>query len=72
MSTVVNQFRFGHRLGIFILAEISAVSASSVIILLGYIAVCFLSLAEWPILLTCTLFSIAQLPFAKARDADGD
>ena len=38
MST---EFSFGHRLGVFILAEISAVSASSVIILLGYIAVRF-------------------------------
>jgi hypothetical protein len=72
MSTVVNQLHFGHRLGDFILAEISAISASSVIVLLGYIAVRFLDLVEWSMDLTCILFSIAQLPFAKARGADGD
>ncbi len=48
MSTVVNQLPFGQRIGVFILAEISAVSASSVIILLGHIAVRFLNLDEWP------------------------
>ena len=63
---------FGHRLGVFILAEISAVSASSVIILLGYIAVRFLNLVEWSKSLTRVIFSIARLPFAKARGADGD
>ena len=71
MSTV-KQLSFGYRLGVFILAEISAVSASSVIILLGYIAVCFLDLVEWSISLTRVLFSIVLLPFAKARGADGD
>jgi hypothetical protein len=39
MSTTDVQLPFGHRLGVFILAEISAISASSVILLLGYIAV---------------------------------
>jgi hypothetical protein len=73
MSTVVNQLPFGQRLGVFILAEISAVSASSVIILLGYIAVRFLNLDEWPTSLTRVLiFSIARLPFAEAQYADGD
>jgi hypothetical protein len=71
MLTIVNQLTFGQRLGVFILAEISAVSASSVIILLGYIAVRFLNLV-WSIYLTRALFSIAQLPFAKAQGADGD
>jgi hypothetical protein len=72
MSTVVNQLHFGHRLGVFILAEISAVSASSVIILLGYIAVRFLNLVEWSMSLTRVYFSIAQLPFGETRGADGD
>jgi hypothetical protein len=72
MSSVVNQLHFGHRLGDFILAEISAVSASSVIILLGYIAVRFLNLVEWSMSLTRVLFSIAQSPFATALGADGD
>lgn len=47
MSTS-NQLPFSHRIGDFILAEISAISASSVVILLGYIAVSFLNLVEWP------------------------
>jgi hypothetical protein len=72
MSTVVNQLHFGHRLGVFILAEISAVSASSVVILLGYITVRFLNLVEGSMSLTRVLFSITQLPFAKARGTDGD
>jgi hypothetical protein len=72
MSTVFNQLSFGHRLGGFILAEISAVSASSVIILLGYIAVRFQNPVERLVPLTRVLFSIAQLPFAEARGADGD
>ncbi len=55
MSTVVNQLPFGQRIGVFILAEISAVSASSVIILLGHIAVRFLNLDEWPMSLTRVL-----------------
>jgi len=38
MSTSGNELPFGQRIGVFILAEISAISASSVIILLGYIA----------------------------------
>ncbi|KAI0257439.1 hypothetical protein BJV78DRAFT_1150341 [Lactifluus subvellereus] len=46
MSTTTQQLTFGHRIGVFILAEISAVSASSVIILLSYIAVCFLNLVR--------------------------
>lgn len=71
MSTVVNQLPFGERLGVFILAEISAISASSVIILLGYIAVRSLNLLESSTSLTGVLFSIAQLPFAKMRCADG-
>ena len=71
MSTVVNQLPFGQRLGVFILAEISAISASSVIILLGYIAVRSLNLLESLMSLTRALFSIAQLPFAKMRCADG-
>ena len=43
MSTF--QLLFGQRIGVFILAEISAISAASVIILLAYIAVRFQSLA---------------------------
>ena len=39
MSTLDSQFPFGQRIGLFILAEVSAISASSVVILLGYIAV---------------------------------
>jgi hypothetical protein len=66
------QLSFGERLGVFILAEISAVSAFSIIILLGYIAVCFLNLVEWSMSLTHVVFSTVQLPFAKARGADGD
>jgi len=42
MSTI--QLPFGRRIGVFILAEISAISAASVIILLAYIAVRFQSL----------------------------
>jgi hypothetical protein len=70
MST--NQLSFGHRLGVFILAEISAVSVSSVIILLGYIIVRFLNLVERSMSLTRVIFSIARLPFARARGANGD
>jgi hypothetical protein len=44
MSTTTQQLTFGQRIGVFILAEISAVSASSIIILLGNIVVCFLNL----------------------------
>ena len=43
MSTF--QLLFGQRIGVFILAEISAISAASVIMLLAYIAVRFQSLA---------------------------
>lgn len=39
MSTDPSQLPFGHRIGVFILAEISAISAASVIILLAYIMV---------------------------------
>jgi len=39
MSTNPSQLPFGHRTGVFILAEISAISAASVIILLAYIVV---------------------------------
>lgn len=46
MSAMDDQFSAGQRIGIFILAEISAISASSVIILLGYIAVSFRNLVE--------------------------
>lgn len=70
MSTVVNQLPFGHRLGDFILAQISAVSATSVIILLGYITVRILNLVQ-SMSLTRVLFSIVQLLSAKARGADG-
>jgi hypothetical protein len=38
------QLSFGQRIGVFILAEISAISAASVILLLAYIAVRFQSL----------------------------
>jgi len=41
MVTKDDQLPFGQRIGVFILAEISAISALSVTILLGYIAVCF-------------------------------
>ncbi|KAI0274738.1 hypothetical protein BC834DRAFT_839809 [Gloeopeniophorella convolvens] len=37
MSTSIPTFAFGNRLGLFILAEISAVSATAVVVLLGYI-----------------------------------
>jgi hypothetical protein len=47
MSTLSKPLPFGQRIGDFILAEISAISASSVIILLGYIAVRFLNPVEW-------------------------
>jgi hypothetical protein len=70
MSTVVNQLAFGYRLGLFILAEISAASASSIIILLDYIAVRFLNLVEWSMSLTRVVISIVQLPLAEARGAD--
>jgi hypothetical protein len=46
MSTSGNELPFGQRIGIFILAEISAISATSVIILLGYIAVRFLNMTS--------------------------
>lgn len=39
MSTNPSQLTFGHRIGVFILAEISAISAASVTILLAYIVV---------------------------------
>jgi hypothetical protein len=55
MSTLDNQLPFGHRIGVFILAEISAISASSVIILSGYIAVSFPNLVEWPTSLNADL-----------------
>lgn len=57
MSTVVvnQRLSFGQRLGVFILAEISALSASSVIILVGYIAVRCLNLVEWAVSLTRVL-----------------
>ena len=48
MSNSGNKLTFGQRIGDFILAEISAISASSVVILLGYIAVCFLNPIELP------------------------
>jgi hypothetical protein len=48
---------FGNRIGLFILAEISAVSASSVIILLCYIAVRLLNLVSRA---TCTNPSASQ------------
>ena len=38
---------FGNRIGLFILAEISAISASAVIFLLGHIAVRSLNLVPW-------------------------
>ncbi len=41
MSTASESLTFGDRIGDFILAEISAVSASAVTILLAYIAVRF-------------------------------
>ena len=41
MSTARDPLTFWNRIGDFILAEISAVSASAVIILLSYIAVRF-------------------------------
>jgi hypothetical protein len=72
MSTLGNKLPFGQRIGVFILAEISAISASSVIILLGYIAVRFLDMTSVSLPLMRFLFSIAQLPFAEARSADGD
>jgi hypothetical protein len=40
------QISFGNRIGTFILAEISAASASSIIILLSYIAVRFLNMVN--------------------------
>lgn len=72
MSTSGKKLLFGQRIGVFILAEISAISASSVVILLGYIAVRFLNMTSGSRLLTRFLFSIAQLPFAQAQSADGN
>jgi hypothetical protein len=73
MSTTDVQLSFGRRIGVFILAEISAVSASSVILLLGYIAVrCPESgrLIDMPT--HQALDSIARSPFGKARGVGGD
>jgi hypothetical protein len=41
MSAYNSELTFGNRIGLFILVEISAVSASAVTILLAYIAVRF-------------------------------
>ena len=73
MSTLLdNQLSFGHRIGVFILAEISAIPSSSINILLGYIAVRFLNLVDWPTLLYADPLSTVQLPFAKGRGVDED
>jgi hypothetical protein len=72
MSTLNKPLPFSRRIGDFILVEVAAISASSIVILLGYIAVSFLDLVEWPTSPNTGPLSIAQLPFAKARGADGD
>jgi hypothetical protein len=41
MSPAPNVLKFGERIGVFVLVEIAAISASAVIILLSYIAVRF-------------------------------
>jgi hypothetical protein len=74
MSASNEQFTFGNRIGLFILVEISAISASAVTILLTYIAVGFPhSSLLWPQMLTCLLpDSTAQLVSAQAQGVDGE
>jgi hypothetical protein len=74
MSASNEQFTFGNRIGLFILVEISAISASAVTILLTYIAVRFPhSSLLCPQMLTCLLpDSTAQLVSAQAQGVDGE
>ncbi|KAI9445086.1 hypothetical protein H4582DRAFT_1913234 [Lactarius indigo] len=66
MSAASNSLTFGSRIGVFILAEISAVSACAVIILLGYIAYSAISIRSgsrrrWRIESPVHLFLLNQL-----------
>jgi len=75
MSTASDPLTFGHRIGTFILAEISAISAAAVTIVLIYIAVHFPSslVSDSQQMFTCILSdSTAPSTSARAQGVDGE
>lgn len=74
MSAYNSNLNFGDRIGLFILVEISAISASAVSILLAYIAARFPhSSLLWPQMLTCLPPDSTARPVSgQAQGVDGE